>query len=103
MNELEQKPRQMRPAQFAIIASMPVVFALLLVLFQQAPPSFLWFGLGLSIVALLLVRLLSGFAFFGRRRLHFGSSKPLRVWQTPILWMPVAIVAIFLVFRWFVA
>jgi hypothetical protein len=103
MKEQSQTTGQIRPVQFALIAANPIVFAVLIVLFHQAPATFLWFGLGLSIVALLLVRLLSGFAILGQRRLRFGSSKPLHVWQTPVLWVPVAVAAVLMVFWWFVA
>ena len=103
MKEQSQTTGQIRPVHFALIAANPILLPALMVLFHQAPPTFLWFGLGLSIVTLLLVRFLYDFAIIGQRRPRFGNSKPLHVWQTPVLWVPVAVVVVLLAFWRFVA
>lgn len=104
MAERPQQNRKVGPAYIALVAATPLVFVALQVIFGSAPVSMLWFGLGMSIVAFVLFRFLSGFVPFGRRRLHFGrSSAPLRIWQAPVLWVAVVVVVAIVSFWWFAA
>ena len=98
MNGQTRKGGPPRPAYFVATVATPVVFAVLQVLFGSAPVVTIWFGLGMSIVLFLLFRLLLGFSPLGRRRLHFGRSAPLKFWQAPVLWLPVVVVVVTIVF-----
>ena len=102
MVEQMQKSASLHPAYVIVAATTPVVVAALQVFFGAAPIVMLWFGLGLSVVAFFLFRLLSGFAPFGRRRLRFGQSAPLKLWQAPVFWLPVIVVVLAVVFLWYV-
>ncbi|MGH9439318.1 MAG: hypothetical protein ACRD22_15835 [Terriglobia bacterium] len=102
MNDQMQTRGVLHPAYVVISAAMPMVFVAFQVLFGSAPIATLWFGLGISVVVFLLFRLLSGFAPLGRRRLRFGQSAPLKLWQAPIFWLPLVVVAGVIVFLWYV-
>lgn len=102
MNGQVQKGGPLHPVHVVVAAATPVVFAAFQVLVGSAPTAMLWFGLGMSVVAFLLFRVLSGFAPLARRRLRFGQSAPLKLWQAPVFWIPPAVVAVTVVFLWYV-
>lgn len=102
MNEQPQKRAPLPPAYLVVVAVTPFVLAVTQVLFGSAPIDLLWFGLAMSMVAFLLFRLLSGYAPLGRRKLRFGQPAQLKLWQTPVFWLPFVVVAIAVGFLWYV-
>lgn len=98
MKELTQQQRSRLRVSW-LVAVAPVTLAVVKVLADRAPLTTLWTGIGMSVVAFLLFRFLAGFSPFGHP-LHFGRSRAFRVWQSPVLWLPVVIVAALLLFFW---
>ena len=74
-----------------VVASYPLVIAGLQVLFGSAPLAMLGFGAGMSVVVFLMFRFLSGLRVFGAGSVEFGRATSLRVWQLPIVWVPIVV------------
>lgn len=73
------------------VASCPLAIASLQVLSGSAPLAMLGFGACMSVVAFLLFRFLSGIHVFRAGSVRFGRPAALRVWQAPIVWVPVVV------------
>jgi len=86
-----------------VVASCPLVIAGMQVLIGSAPLAMLGFGAGMSVVAFLMFRFLSGLRVFGAGSVQFGRTAALRVWQAPIVWVPIVVgVGAVVIFRFFV-
>ncbi|MEW5836647.1 MAG: hypothetical protein AB1832_16410 [Pseudomonadota bacterium] len=86
-----------------LVASCPLVIAGMQVLFGSAPLAMLGFGACMSVAAFLLFRFLSGLRVFGAGSVRFGRAAQLRVWQAPIVWVPLMVgVGAVVIFRFFI-
>ncbi|WP_063671431.1 hypothetical protein [Dyella thiooxydans] len=74
-----------------VVASCPLVIAGMQVLFGFAPLVMLGIGACMSVVAFVMFRFLSGLRVFGAGSVQFGRATALRIWQAPIVWVPIVV------------
>jgi|GEM_PF-3721851 len=91
--DTQESPR-IRPPWLA--ALMPLALTVGQVLVGSAPKIMIGVGLGLSLAVLVLWW--AGSRWLQRARPHLGQTEPLRLWQAPVLWVPLvgAVVVILL-------
>lgn len=85
-----------------VVASFPLVATVLQVAFGTAPVAMLWFGAAMAVVAFLLFRFLAGIRTFKPGMLQFGRSSTLRLWQAPVVWVPIVVTVAAVVFLGYV-
>jgi len=72
------------------------------VLLGSAPVVMLAFGAPMGVIAFVLFRFLSGVSAFALGQLRFGKVHALRMWQAPVLWVPVVVTVGAAIFVWHV-
>jgi len=82
-------------------AAFPLVLSVGQVVFASAPMFMLWIGAGLSLAVFLV--LWFGAIWLQRARPQFGKAVVIRAWQAPVLWVPVAVAIVILLFYGFSA
>jgi len=93
--DTQETPR-IRPPWLA--ALLPLALTAGQVLLESAPRIMLGIGLGLSVAVLVLWW--AGARWLQRTRPQLGHAQPLRLWQAPVLWVPlVGAVAVVLLHR----
>lgn len=81
------------------VATFPFLVSIGQVLLASAPLSTLWVGAGMSVLVALL--LWAGTAWLRRARPRFGKAVALRLWQAPVLWVPVVLAVVVVLFLGF--
>ena len=92
---MNTKP-QARPYPPYLAAAVPFLLSGGQVLFVSAPLLVLWIGIALSVAVFAV--LWAGAIWLQRAKPRFGKAVPLRVWQAPVVWLPVLIAIVILLF-----
>lgn len=89
----KQQDKRVQLRLLYLVAATPMAVTALKVGTTSTPSIMLGFGVAMSIAIALLVQRLYGLPPFRRRAPELGKATAFRPWQTPVFWIPLALVA----------